>query len=110
MLILIGKQLRLSAVAMHGLTRQSGSAPAEVVLRNINDYNEIHEICPSVTFYYINKSLYDISRKCILPNMIRAPPTLILIGKMQFLPMSETECFHEINYCMILAGSEFYQI
>ena len=29
---------------------------------------------PSVTFYFLNNSLSDISRKCILPNMIRAVP------------------------------------
>ena len=28
--------------------------------------------CPSVTFYFMKKSFSDISRKWILPNMIRA--------------------------------------
>ena len=75
----------------HGLTGQSDRAAAQVVLRNINDCNEIHETCPSVTFYYLNNSLYDISRKCILPNMIRAVLALILFGKMHFLLISENE-------------------
>ena len=29
-------------------------------------------IVPSVTFYFMSNSISDISRKCILPNMIRA--------------------------------------
>ena len=30
--------------------------------------------CNSVTFYFMKNSFSDISRKCILPNMIRAVP------------------------------------
>ena len=30
--------------------------------------------CPSVTFYFMNNSFSDVSRKWILPNMIRAVP------------------------------------
>ena len=50
LLPLIGKQLRAISIGQAGLTGQSGRAAAQVVLRNINDYHEIHETCPSVTF------------------------------------------------------------
>ena len=86
---LIGKQSGLSVVVNRAIREGS----CQVVLRNINDNNEIHETCPSVTFYNVNNSLYGISRKCILPSMIRAVPALILIGEMHFLPMSEIEFF-----------------
>ena len=43
--------------------------------------------------WWVN-SFSDISRKCILPNMIATP---IIFGKMHFLLISENEFFHEIK-------------
>ena len=39
----------------------------------------------------------DISRKCILPNMITVESALVIFGKMHFLAISENEFFHEIK-------------
>ena len=41
---------------------------------------EIHETCHSVTFNFMEKNC-SISRKCILTNMTRALPILIIFGK-----------------------------
>ena len=41
--------------------------------------HEFHETCLSVTFYFMKFSFSDISRKWILPNMIRAGITLDLL-------------------------------
>ena len=48
---------------------------------------------PSVTFYFMKNSFSDISRKWILPNMIRTVPALIIFGKIHFLLTSEIEFF-----------------
>ena len=47
--------------------------------------------CNSVTFYFMKNSFSDISRKRILPNMIRAGTALIIFSKMLFLLISESE-------------------
>ena len=44
-----------------------------------------------------NDTFSDISRKCILSDMIRAVPALIISGKMHFLLISVNEVFHEIK-------------
>ena len=49
--------------------------------------------CPSITFYFMKNSFSDISRKCTLPNMIRAGTALIIFGKIHFLLTSENEFF-----------------
>ena len=86
--------------------RNAGSRLEALYLNNT--FHEIHETCPSVTFYFLMNSLsdisrkcispnliravlcyeknsfLDISRKCISPNMIRAVPALMILGKMHF--------------------------
>ena len=42
-------------------------------------------------------SFSDISRKCILPNVIGAVTAPIIFGQMHFLLISENEIFHEIK-------------
>ena len=53
--------------------------------------------CNSVTFYFMKNSFSDISRKCIVPNMIRVVPASTIFSKMQFMVISENEFFHEIK-------------
>ena len=68
MVLLIGKQLVLSAGDTQSLTGQSESGATQQALRNIHGF---HETCHSVTFiisWKIN-SFSDISRECISPNM-----------------------------------------
>ena len=49
---------------------------------------EIHETCVSVAFYFMKKNSYsDISRKGILPNMIRTGTAPVIFGKIHFLIM-----------------------
>ena len=55
--------------------------------------HEVLETCPSVTFYFLTNSFHDISRKFILPNVIRVILAVIIFGKMHFLLISEKECF-----------------
>ena len=55
----------------------------------LSDRHGFHETCNSVTFYFIKNLISDISRKCILPNMIKAEATLIIVGKIHFLLVSE---------------------
>ena len=47
--------------------------------------------CPSVTFYFLKNSFSDMSRKWILPSMIRAGTALIVLGEIHFLLISENE-------------------
>ena len=49
------------------------SAPSLFVKHSMNSM----KTCNSVTFYFVNNSFSDISRKWILSNMIRAVPALI---------------------------------
>ena len=54
-------------------------------------------VLPSHFYFVKKKSFSDTSRKCILPNIIRAVPVLIIFGKMPFLLISEDEFIHEIK-------------
>ena len=51
-------------------------------------------VIPSRFFLWKN-SLSDISRKWILPVMVRAGTTLFIFGKTHFLLISEIKFFHE---------------
>ena len=42
-------------------------------------------MCNSVTFYFMEKLISYISRKCILPNMIRTVTAPVIFGKIHFL-------------------------
>ena len=53
--------------------------------------------CPSVTFYFLKNKFSDISRKWILPNMIRAGTALIIFGKIHFLLILENEFLMKYN-------------
>ena len=64
----------------------------EKIVNFVKDMNSM-KTCPSVTFYFMKNSFSDISRKRILPNMIRAGTTLIIFGKIHFLLISENEFF-----------------
>ena len=44
-------------------------------------------------FIWLKNSFSAINRKCILPNMIRVVPALIIFGKIHFLLTSENEFF-----------------
>ena len=55
------------------------------------------QTCNSVTFYFMKNSFSDVSKKWILPNMIRTVPALIIFGKIHFLLTSENEFFHAIK-------------
>ena len=54
--------------------------------------------CHSVTFYFMKNSFSNISRKCILPSMIRAAPVLIIFGKIHFLVISQNEFFMKYKF------------
>ena len=45
----------------------------------------------------MKNSFSNISRKCILPNMIGAVTVPIIFGKTYFLLISENEFFHEMK-------------
>ena len=51
------------------------------------------QTCNSVTFYFMKNSFSDVSRKWILPNMIRAGTALIIFDNIHFLLTSENEFF-----------------
>ena len=57
-------------------------------LELMEELHKFHETCNYVTFYFMRKkkSFSDISRKCFLPNMIRAVTSLLIFGKMYILP------------------------
>ena len=52
-------------------------------------------------------SFCDISKKCFLPNMIRAVPILIIFGKINFLLKSQNEFTHEIKCNGMTSFMEF---
>ena len=54
------------------------------------------QTCNSVTFYFKKNPFSDVSRKWILPNMIRVGTALIILGKIHFLLILENGVFHEI--------------
>ena len=56
-----------------------------LVQGKIRDVMNSMKTCPSVTFYFMKNSFSDISRKRILPNMIRAGIAIIIFGKIHFL-------------------------
>ena len=99
-MLLIGKQSRAISSG-HAWTGQSGRAAAQVVLCNISEVviklmNSM-KTCNSVTFYYITNSFSVVSRKWILPNMTRAVPVPIILGKIHFLLTSENEFSMQYN-------------
>ena len=49
--------------------------------------------CNSVKFYFMKNSFCDVSRKKILPNVIRAVPALIIFGKIHFQSIPGKEIF-----------------
>ena len=59
------------------------------ITRNMNSM----QTCNSVTFCLMKNSFSDVSRKWILPNMIRAGSAIIIFGKINFLLTSENEFF-----------------
>ena len=61
----------------------------EIMVQNMNSM----KTCNSVTFYFMNNSYSDVSRRGILQNMIREVLVLIIFGKINFLPTSENELF-----------------
>ena len=68
---------------------------------SINDYARRQQdlimnsmqTCNSITYYFMKNPFYDISRKCILSNMLKAVPVLIISRKTHFMPISENEFF-----------------
>ena len=68
--------------------------------------HEIHETCNSMTLYFMKNSFSDISRKFILPNMIRVVPVIIIFVKMQFL-LIRKRSFHEIKHDGTTSFMEF---
>ena len=46
--------------------------------------HEFLETCPSVTFYFLKNSFSDISKRWILPNIIRVGIHLLLISENEF--------------------------
>ena len=69
--------------------------------------NSVHA-CNSVTFYLFHEKLIsDISRKCILPNMIGAVTASIIFGKTHALLVSENEFFHELKRNRMTRFMEF---
>ena len=59
--------------------------------------NSMKLVIPLHFISWKKKSFSDISRKWILPNMIRAVAALIIFGQMHFLLISENEFTHEIK-------------
>ena len=67
--------LGTNSVAKLGIVQEIDKiAPSSLVLGICmeNACHEIHETCNSVTFYFMKKRISVISRKCSLPNMMRA--------------------------------------
>ena len=67
-------------------------------------FYEICETRGSVMFIPWKNIIYDISKKCISPNKIKA---LITFGKMHFLGISVNNFFHEIKCNRITSFMEF---
>ena len=62
----------------------------------------------------MTKKLIDISRKCILPNMIRIT-TLMMFGNMHFLLMPKNGSFKkknvmELQVCMEFMNRQYHQL
>ena len=65
------------------------------------------QTCNSVMFYFMKNSFPDVSRRWILPNMIRAVPILIIFGRIHLLLTSENEFFMKQNVTELQVCMEF---
>ena len=79
------------------ISKANGSPAVNWPLSRLKSRSELHMksmkfVIPSRFISWVN-SFSDISRKWILPNMIRAVPVLMIFGKIRFLLISENEFF-----------------
>ena len=72
----------------------------------INDH-KIHEICPSVTFYFMSELIFWYEQEVTFTKYGQGGTALTVYGEMHFLLISENEFTHEIKWNGITSFLEF---